>query len=932
MNKLTRNKNDINIIHVNIRSLNKNFHLIETSVLPLNYDFIILTECWLKNDSVPIPILNGFNYLKLCSNKLKSGGIVIYIKHGINANIIDPIFKDENCEMLCVQVPKLLLNIVAIYRHPSSNMDVFLKNLKSIFSHKNIQKSKNTTIFIGDTNIDLLQDTNISSKYIDLIAQFDFCQQIQNATRITSSTSTLIDHIITSKKVTSKCVFMTHKIPLTDHFPISISLSLDHYKENDLMNHNKIIKRRKFHIQKIMQFRESLMNIAWDPIISNVNVSQGYENFHKHIFSIYDKIFPEISITQRNKQQPKTDWITYDLIKQVAHKNFLYKKYIKNKNKVNEKKFKDFKKLLDHNLINAKTNYYKCLLLASNNSKDKWNILNTLMGKKKLSQKIEYITMSKVKIVSPTVIANEFNNHFGSTLCKESLNNMNDWKIHSQMLPNSMYVNETTAEEVTTCIRNLKNGSSHQESDLPIFIWKNVADIIAEPLSKIINKSFTTGIYPDELKICKIIPVYKKGDKDNIKNYRPISILPIMSKVFEKILLSRMLSFMNKLNIFPSSQYGFRKRHSTKEAILDALLSIDEKNNKRDKVAALLLDLSQAFDNVSHKKLLQKCYHFGIRGIAFSWLSSYLNNRSFSTDIGGKKSQIRFLKRGVPQGGILSPLLFIIYVADYETFITSKCIQYADDTTHILSNKSTQDLINDIVHTYNQAHKYFDSNELTLNADKTEIIFFRDNYQRAINIGNVHILSSLEVKLLGILIDSNLSMKAQINLIIKKINFLLPVIYNIRDYLTMEAKFIFYFSFINSHLLYCALFIQASNSSNLKALETCHRKVLKVLFNIPKYISSDIIYLNLNILSVPQLIKKEILLQAYKIYYEACPKNIILFFTKATSTRMLNFLLDHSIMKHSLTNSISINWNNLNDSIKCVKQFSFFKRLIYQYL
>lgn len=249
-----------------------------------------------------------------------------------------------------------------------------------------------------------------------------------------------------------------------------------------------------------------------------------------------------------------------------------------------------------------------------------------------------------------------------------------------------MYLRNANEDEVYKVIINLRNTNSYLEGDIPTYMWKHIAHTINYPLAMIINSSFQTGEFPEKLKTTKIIPIHKKNEKDVISNYRPISILYIMAKVVEKVFLTRLNLFLKKGNILPFNQYGFREKCSTKDGVMDALLYIEEQKDKKQLVAVMLKDLSQAFDSCSHKKLLHKCQHIGIRGLPLKWIESYLTKRTFTTQVNGYSSQSAETENGMPQGGVLSPTFFNIYVFDYPYITEDKCIQFADDTNDILTN------------------------------------------------------------------------------------------------------------------------------------------------------------------------------------------------------------------------------------------------------
>ena len=230
-------------------------------------------------------------------------------------------------------------------------------------------------------------------------------------------------------------------------------------------------------------------------------------------------------------------------------------------------------------------------------------------------------------------------------------------------VPNSIAVFEISCIEVKTIIYSLKNSSAGWD-EFPTCVGKKCIDSFATPLTYLINKSFSEGIFPSELKLARVVPIFKAGDPTQITNYRPISVLTLFSKVFEKIMYNHVLDFMDKNNLFYEHQYGFRQRHSTQHAIITLVDRITHSLDNGDIVISVFLDLKKAFDTVDHHILLRKLFAYGIRGNSFKWFQSYLSNRSQYVMYDNQKSKTQYINCGVPQGSILGPLLFIIYMND----------------------------------------------------------------------------------------------------------------------------------------------------------------------------------------------------------------------------------------------------------------------------
>ena len=253
----------------------------------------------------------------------------------------------------------------------------------------------------------------------------------------------------------------------------------------------------------------------------------------------------------------------------------------------------------------------------------------------------------------------------------------------------------------------------------------NVINYISLPLSKIFSKSVYTGVVPLNLKIARVVPIYKSEDISQLINYRPISLLPTFAKLFEKLIYRRLMNFISKFNILSACQYGFRAGYSTTYAVIDLVNILSKHIDSGDKIAGLFLDISKAFDSLNHKILLKKLAAYGFRGFMHDWFNSYLSNRFQFVDINGHKSPLTGLSLGVPHGSVLGPLLFLLYINDLP-LISKICkfILFADDTTLLLHEKSYNSLtclLNSILVLLNS---WFVINKLSLNLIKTCVVPF----------------------------------------------------------------------------------------------------------------------------------------------------------------------------------------------------------------
>jgi hypothetical protein len=596
------------------------------------FSVIGISETWLQDSTHHVDI-NGFNFVHNHRTERTGGGVGLYIASAFEFKTRTDLCFEDNAiaESLFVEIfnPKGKKYIIGvIYRPPNHNVANFISELDSLTGK--ISRDNKNCYIMGDFNLDLLNHSShqFTNEFLDIMYANSFSPLITLPTRLTSHSATLIDNIFTNnlEKYAFSGLILSD---ISDHLPI---FTIAH--DNDLKadEASYIIIRDKSTTNKTL-FRNHLSAINWYDLADVHEPKLAYSSFLNKFNDTYNSCFPLKKI--KNKRPTvKKPWLSKGLLKSIKQKNRLYKRYLNSPSSDNLVKYKIFKNKLTHSLRIAMRLYYEEQINRNkSNCKNTWNILNEIINKSKRENKKlpSTFVINQQECSDPYAIANQFSDYFsniGLNLIKKIPNaSVSHTSFLTGNYPNTMFLEPATEQEIINVVKTFRNGVATGYDNIPLFVIKDNIDIIANPLTHLVNLSLSSGTFPDLLKIARVVPVFKSDDRRLLSNYRPISILPILSKVFEKIVYNRLINYIDRFHILIDNQYGFRSGHSTYLALLQLYNKISSAIDKNEFIIGIFLDLSKAFDTVSHDILFDKLQHYGIRATTLDWFKSYLNNR-----------------------------------------------------------------------------------------------------------------------------------------------------------------------------------------------------------------------------------------------------------------------------------------------------------------
>ena len=389
--------------------------------------------------------------------------------------------------------------------------------------------------------------------------------------------------------------------------------------------------------------------------------------------------------------------------------------------------------------------------------------------------------------------------------------------------------------EIIEIVKSLRSSSAAGHDKIPVWIVKNTIDLISEPICNFVNFSIETGIVPDQMKIARLIPIYKSGENNLFSNYRPISVLPIFSKILERVVYNRLMDYININQILFRNQYGFRKNHSTSLALISLYDKISAGFDANKHTVGIFLDLSKAFDTVDHAILISKLDHYGIRGLPLAWIQNYLSNKFQYVEYNGFCSLSNKIKCGVPQGSILGPLLFLLCINDLcNATEIGELILFADDTNLVYSHDNVSSFMSPINSELSMLNEWSQANKLSVNISKTNYIIFKPRQRKKIfdfnlKINNKEINRVNEVCFLGIILDENLSWKAHISHVAHKISKSIGIIYRSSFYLFKSPLRMLYYALVFPYLQYCITVWGSTYPTNLNRLVILQKRVVRII-------------------------------------------------------------------------------------------------------
>ena len=846
--------------HLNIRSLVKKMDQVRLMLSNSDIDVFSLSETWLKSHlHSGLVELEGYNMFRLdrgTRGKKRGGGLVTYINTKYSEHcesLSDLNASDEHVEAQWVQIHRPhCKNVVMcnIYRPPNGDLKKAILYLENCLLQINMDK---TNLFLmEDMNVNYKNKSTSSYKRLNFFLQSNgLTQHVHNTTRNTDKTKSLLDLAVTNSSFVSQAGVLDHFI--SDHQPIYIL----HKKGRDSRK-SVSFEGRSYRNFNRDDFRKKLVEKEWTDMYNTTSPDLAWDRIQANILEVLDEMCPIRSFCIKNY---RPDWMTKELIEQIKDRDYFFKKAKSDGNEDSWNIAKYLRNLTNSNIRQARREFVLSELKENESDAKKfWKVIRGIIPSDKKTGDNNILLKDRGTQIVKEGVAHFINDYFvnignfvppdnfsSDEISTEPSSPEQDHPNASAFTP-AWKLTKVTETEVFKVIRDINVSKSSGLDNISSFIVKEAFLALVPETTFMLNLSIASSTFPNVWKEALVIPIPKSGNLTQVKNYRPISLLPLPGKVLEKLIHGQISGYLETAALLSDCQHGFRKDHSTIHSVAQFTSYVNSKMDSRMPTLVTYIDFRKAFDCVQHYILLRKLSSLGLDNSVVQWVESYLSSRKQRVYANGIYSSFLPVTQGVPQGSVLGPLFYIIYANDLVNLAKNcKVAMYADDTVFYTANSNFDVSVAKMQADVNSLSNWCNSNGIMVNTDKTKLMTFGNPNLIAklapfeVNYEGTPMQKVTSYKYLGVTLDSQLSYNLHVNKIIATASNKLKQFRRMRSFLDVRAAIMVYKSMILPLLEYGDIFLSAATVINRKRLQTLQNKGLKCALNKnPEYSSSDL--------------------------------------------------------------------------------------------
>ena len=894
-------------------------------------DILLISESWangqIQNSMLNIDGYNLENELRMDRKDTLNGiggGLLVYTREGVK--IAPNKMCQEEFNQYCSfkvkgQTEDDEINIFLIYRPPSSS----LENVENLC--KLIQSAPRNSLFLGDFNfpgIDWQKNAANDFKsriFLDQLVENDFTQLIDFPTHVKGN---ILDLALTNFPDKILNISSPGNLANSDHSILSIDILTNFEKTEEI---GEKPDWNKCDHEELNQFYE---NVCWQELIVEGDAVLSWENFKEKIQEGINKHVP----TVKNASKKKPRWFKQKLLKLTRKKERLWKEYLNYKDIESFTKYKICEKECKKAIRNAKRNYEKKIANDSN-----LKTFNAYVKKKtKNKTSVGPLLVDKKIISDNSEIANALNDYFCSVFSQDTIRNTPD--LNLMMPPRKLENIIFSARDIEKKIASMKSSPATGPDGISTILLKQFAHILSKPLSAIYNTSMESGQIPRDWKDANVTPIFKKGAKGETSNYRPISLTSIPCKIMESLIKDEVMDHLLMNQLIKNSQHGFMRKKSCLTNLLEFFETVSLNLDNANSIDVIYLDFSKAFDKVPRRELIQKMEAHGISNNVLLWINNWLCDRRQRVILNGATSPWRPVTSGVPQGSVLGPLAFIIFIndIDLETSQITDMNKFADDTKlgHIVNNENDAAALQECL---NKLCQWAQDWGMKFNETKCKVVHYgRKNLKLDYYMNNVKLEKSDCERDLGVMMHSSMKPTKQCEESARKAKAVLGMISRAFHYRDRKVFLKLYKQYVRCHLEYSVSVWNPWTETDIQLLENVQEKAVNMISGLTGKTYREKLN-ELKLQTLDERRKRYDMIQTYKIIngVDRMDKAHILKHVdpnRENNTRLNSFHLNltkktakTTLRQHFFSNRIIDQWNGLPNSMKDASSVSSFKNM-----